>query len=138
MKQLVVLILCAMVVSTGYAAGKKAAAKKLPPEMTVTGYLVDVNSAEKMMAESDHVAMQAKAHERTVCLQPDNVASGFGVFVIVPRSTTHASDVDFYKFNAAGNKMALDMLQKSTDKDNLLVTVNGKATFAVHDISWSK
>lgn len=139
MKQFIVSLICLLVVPSGYAAGKKThAGKTHPPECTVTGYLVDINSAKKILAEGDHSAIKAKTHERAVCLQPENIASGFGVFVIVPMTNTMASDVDFYTFNAAGNKMALDMLEKTTDKDNLLVKVNGKAMLSAQSLSWLK
>jgi len=135
MKQIIALFIVAAFVTAGFGASKKTGAKKKSPQVTVTGYLVDLHCAKKMM-EKDEVAIQAKQHTRSCCMEPECEASGYGVFVVVPRSTTHASDVDYYKLNAAGNKMVKAMLASSTAKDNLLVTVSGKSIINVDTISW--
>ncbi len=129
----------ALVVSSASAkeakTTKKAGGKA--PEVTVTGYLVDVHCAKKLMEKND-VAIPAKQHERSCDLMPECTASGYGVFVVVNKSSTHASDVDFYKLDAAGNAKAKALLEKSTKKDDMLVTVHGKGTIAVSDITEMK
>ncbi|HZV11813.1 MAG TPA: hypothetical protein VFA55_01255 [Candidatus Kapabacteria bacterium] len=134
MKQLIVLLALITLVTTGYSAGKKkSAAKQKNPDIVITGYLVDVHCAQKMMQKED-VAVQAKQHERSCDLMPECEASGYGVFTVVPKTTTHASDVDFYKLNAEGNKEAVALLQKLTQKDNVLVTVTGSGMVHVKSI----
>jgi hypothetical protein len=118
-------------VTTAKKTGKRA------PEVTLTGYLVDLHCAKKLMEKSD-VAIPAKQHERSCALMPECAASGYGVFVIVNKSATHASDVDLFKLDAAGNAKAKALLEKSTKKDDMLVTMHGKGTIAVEDITEMK
>lgn len=133
MKQITLLLIMAFVVTAGYSADKNKPAKK-SPEVTVTGYLVDVHCAKNLMKKND-VAIPAKQHERSCDLMPECAASGYGVFVVVNKSATHASDVDWYPLDAKGNKMAKEILEKSTKKDDILVTVNGKSTINVESMT---
>ncbi|HET7152144.1 MAG TPA: hypothetical protein VFJ29_00105 [Candidatus Kapabacteria bacterium] len=134
MKQFIVLFAMIAFVATGYGAGKKKSESKVKnPNVALTGYLVDVHCAKKMMEKND-VAMQARQHERSCDLMDDCAASGYGIFVVVPKSTTHASDVDYYQLDAAGNKQAKAILESSTQKDNVLVTVNGRGMIKVESM----
>ncbi len=55
------------------------------------------------------------AHTRECALQC--AKSGYGII---------AADGAYLKFDAAGNKLTLDLLKKSTKKDHLRATVTGK------------
>jgi len=117
-----------------FAAPAAKEAKKKSPEVTVTGYLIDNHCAKKLMEKND-VAIPAKQHERSCAMMPECAASGYGVFVVVNKTATHASDVDYYRLDAAGNKMAKDILAKSGKKDDMLVTINGKGTIAAETVT---
>lgn len=129
-QSLIVLVIAAS--SVVFAADKNA--KKKVPEVTLTGYLVDNHCAKKLMEKSD-VAIPAKQHERSCSMMPECAASGYSIFVIVNKSATHASDVDRYTLNDAGNKMAKALLEKSSKKDDMIVTINGKGTIAVESMT---
>ena len=134
MKQLAIFLLVAFLATAAYSANKKSTPSKAKnPQTILTGYLVDVHCAKKMMQKED-AAMPARQHERSCDMMPECEASGYGVFVVVNKTKTHSADVDFYKFDAAGNKLAKDFLANSTNKDNMLVTVSGKGTLAVEKI----
>jgi len=136
MKQFAPFLIVALCATVAFAAAGKKSSKKTP-DVTITGYLVDNHCAKALMAKND-VAMPAKQHLRADDLAPEGVSSGYGVFVVVNKTATHASDVDFYRLNAAGNKAAKEMLEKSKKKDDILVTVTGKATIEVENISEAK
>ena len=135
MRLLALTLIACIAVTAAHAKDTKKA--KHQPEVTLTGYLVDVHCAKKLMEKND-IALPAKQHERSCDLMPECAASGYGMFVVVNKTTTHASDVDFYKFDAEGNKKAKAMLEKSTKKDDMLVTVHGRGTVAVEDIEEMK
>jgi hypothetical protein len=130
MKQLIVLLALIAFVATGYSAGKKKSSKQKTAEVVVTGYLVDLHCAKKMMEKED-VAVPARQHERSCDMMPECAASGYGVFTVVPKTTTHASDVDFYRLDAAGNKRAKEILASMTQKDNVLVSIDAKGLLSV-------
>jgi hypothetical protein len=58
----------------------------------------------------------AKGHSRDCALMDDCKSSGFGIVT---------KDGKFLKFDAAGDKMALEALGKSTKENNFAVTVDG-------------
>ncbi len=58
----------------------------------------------------------AKKHSRDCAMMDDCKASGFGVVT---------KDGKFLKFDAAGDKQALEALGKSSKQDNITVTVDG-------------
>ena len=134
MKLIIQALVVLTIASSVMAAAASKEVKKKVPEVTITGYLVDDHCAKKLMEKND-VAIPAKQHERSCAMMPECSASGYGVFVIVNKSATHASDVDYYRLNDAGNKMAKAILEKSKKKDDILVTVNGKGTIAAETVT---
>ncbi len=78
---------------------------------SVEGILVDkACSAETTTYDA------AKEHSRDCALMDDCKASGFGVVT---------TDGKFLKFDAAGDKMAVEALGKSSKENNFTVTVDG-------------
>jgi hypothetical protein len=70
----------------------------------------------------DGTDMRMNPEKHTVaCLKmPDCMKSGYG---IVMKDT--AGKYEFYKFDAAGSKMAVDLLNKTTKTDKMMITVMG-------------
>jgi hypothetical protein len=119
------LVAIALIIGVATVATAKDAKPK-GTSTTLTGYLVDKKCATGM-AKIDGGMAKARAHERACAMMPKCAKSGYGVIISVPKSATHASDVDYYKFDKAGDAKAAEVLAKSTRKDNMLVEVVGVA-----------
>jgi hypothetical protein len=70
----------------------------------------------------DGTDMKMNPEKHTVaCLKmPGCMKSGYG---IIMKDT--AGKYEFFKFDAAGTKMAVDLLNKTTKTDNMMITVMG-------------
>ena len=102
-KALGLLLGCCMALAA--FAGEKA---------TVKGYLVDKLCASAHASEGENFG---KVHKRECALKPWCVKGGYGVL---------AADTQFYKFDEAGDKKALEALKATSKADNLQVTVTGE------------
>lgn len=80
----------------------------------VHGYIVDAMCA-KGMAGKENTMKKAAAHTRACALEEECAKSGYGVF----------SGNKWFKFDAAGDQLAKDMLEKSTTEKGIMVDVSG-------------
>jgi len=89
--------------------------------MEFKGILSDVRCWTAGTA-GDGTDMKMNPEKHTIaCLKmPDCMKSGYG---IVMKDT--AGKYEFYKFDAAGTKMAVDLLNNTTKTDNMTITVIG-------------
>ncbi len=81
-------------------------------DKTYTGNLMDTACATKTAGHADKV----KGHPRSCSLMDGCTKSGFGLVT---------ADGKFHKFDDNGNKLALDLLQKSKTEKDVMVTVTG-------------
>lgn len=81
-------------------------------DQTFTGNLIDTACATKTAGHMDKV----KGHPRSCSLMEGCTKSGFGIVT---------SDGKFHKFDEAGNKLALTLLQNSKTEKDVVVTVTG-------------
>ena len=85
-------------------------------KVKLTGYVVDVLCAKGIDKNKPEAAMKAAAgHTKECGLMDDCVKSGYGVM----------SDGQWYPFDAKGNELAKAIIEKTTKKDNIKVTVEG-------------
>ena len=90
------------------------------------GYIVDAMCASGM-AKKDDPMKAASMHTKGCALEEGCAESGFGVF----------SNGTYYKFDDAGDKMAMELIQKSETKKGMMVAVKGMMkddAFAVSEI----
>ena len=89
-------------------------AKSVSPSWT--GYLVDkMCGARYVKGDAAIAAEKGMKHSKACALDEDCAASGFGIIM----------DGKYVKFDEAGDKLALDYLNKSEKKTNFLVQVSG-------------
>jgi hypothetical protein len=89
-----------------YAQGNK--------EVKLSGYLID-NACAGAHAKDANFAERAKKHKTSCALMPSCEGSGFAVY----------SEGKLYKFDAAGNKSAAELLKETETKDGVSVAVEG-------------
>ena len=82
---------------------------------TLTGYVVDAMCG-KGISKKDNVMQRAAAHTKECALQDNCSASGYGVF----------SDGKYIKFDAHGDELAQDLVQKTEKDKGIAVEVTGK------------
>jgi hypothetical protein len=116
------------------AAGVAGQEKKDAGEVTtLKGYVVD-QMCGKGMAKKPNPMEKAAGHTRDCALEDACSASGYGIF----------SDGKYVKFDAAGNKLAKEAIEKSKREKGLYFevkgTVNGEmlAVSSVKEISPEK
>lgn len=84
--------------------------------MTWKGYLVDKMCATGMVKKEKGEAMsKAMKHTVSCALEEGCKESGYGLVI----------DGAYHKFDEAGDKLAVDYLNKATFKDNIFVEVSG-------------
>lgn len=125
MKQIMLLLAAAVLIGgtmfaqekLGTPAKVKEAAVKVEKANMWHGYVVDAMCAKGMAKKGGDAAMKAAAnHTRECALNEECAASGFGIF----------TDGKYVKFDEAGDKQALDMLQHTKTEKNIMVMVNGE------------
>lgn len=81
------------------------------------GYLVDKMCATGYVKDGDVAKANAKGakHTKSCALEEGCMESGYGLII----------NGKYAKFDEAGDKMAVDYLNKSTKKDNFFVEVTG-------------
>jgi hypothetical protein len=82
--------------------------------VALSGYVVDAMCAQGMLKKSDPMA-KAAAHTRHCALEDDCASSGYGVF----------SDGKYYKFDEKGDKMAKELIEKTSTQKGIMVDVMG-------------
>ena len=86
------------------------------------GYLADVLCATRGTALDGADMMKHPEKHSVACLkEPPCVASGFGVLV-KGKDETYA----FHKFDKKGNELAMQLINKTTEKDDFSVEVAGR------------
>lgn len=88
-------------------------------ETTFKGFLADQMCGSGFTKSGDPkiAAAKAKKHTKDCALEDNCKASGFGLVI----------GAKFYKFDGAGDKLALDYLTKTKKTNNLWVEVKGSA-----------
>jgi hypothetical protein len=88
-------------------------------ETSFKGFLADKMCASGFIKSGDPkiAAAKAKKHTKDCALEDNCKASGFGLVI----------GAKFYKFDDAGDKLALDYLTKTKKTNNLWVEVKGTA-----------
>jgi hypothetical protein len=89
-------------------------AQEAAQSVHVKGYLIDNMCAGAPGKDKDY-AEQAKAHSLSCAAMPECAASGFAV----------AEGRKLYKLDAAGNKLAGEVLKATKVKNGLMVEVEG-------------
>lgn len=119
MKQFIaVLVLACFAVAAGAAQDGKPVTAKMgvkSEEGKWHGYVVDAMCAKNMM-KKDNAMEKAAKHTKECALNEDCAASGFGVF----------SGGKYYEFDDSGDKMAKEMIEKSSTEKGLMADVTGK------------
>ena len=112
--QQLMLVLLALVFTT---ATLSAQAKMDKKEMAYKGYLVDKMCATGFTKSGDVAKATAKAkkHTKDCALEDHCQASGYGLVI----------DGKFHKFTSAGDKLALDYLNKTKREKDIYVAVSG-------------
>ncbi|MCZ6775374.1 MAG: hypothetical protein O7D34_02820 [Ignavibacteria bacterium] len=100
-----------------YSQEKTSAVMKANVEEATTrqGYVVDEMCA-KMMMGKETTMKKAAAHTKACALEEECAASGYGVF----------SEGNWYKFDEAGDEMALELIENTERKKGIMVDVTGK------------
>jgi hypothetical protein len=82
----------------------------------LTGYVVDVRCATRHAQDKPEDAMKfAAAHTKECALKGECVRSGYGIF----------ADGQWFPFDAKGNELAKDLIEKTQKKDHIKMTVEG-------------
>lgn len=121
MKALWLIVAVLILAVPGFAQEGKMQAKG-----TMHGYVVDAMCA-KGMAKKDNPMDAAAKHTKACALEEGCAASGYGVF----------SEGKWYKFDAAGDKMAKELIEKTKTEKGIMVEVKGEMkgeTLAVSSI----
>ena len=118
-----------LVMTFVWSAQAQDAPKEMKGDMKVDlkGYVVDAMCATGMLKKDDPMAAASK-HTKGCALEEGCAASGYGVF----------SDGKWYKFDEAGDKMAMDLIQKTSTNKGIMVEVKGMMkgeAIAVSEIS---
>ncbi|HTR81573.1 MAG TPA: hypothetical protein VMM58_08075 [Bacteroidota bacterium] len=112
-KTAILLLLCVFSFSLVSVAQDK---KMKSGTHSMTGYLVDKMCATGMAKKDSAEAMaKAEKHTKSCALEDECQASGYGLM----------SEGKWYKFDDKGDKLALEWLNKTTEKNHLLVEVTG-------------
>ncbi len=83
----------------------------------LTGYVVDVMcAADHTKDNPSDAAKFAAGHTKECALMPECVRQGYGIF----------ADGKWYPFDDNGNKLAKAAFEKTSKKDNIKMTVEGK------------
>jgi len=111
MKRMVSVLMLAVLVSVaGSGQDKKAGEESL----TLKGYVVDQMCA-KGMAKKANPMEKAAGHTKECALEEACAASGYGIF----------SNGKWLKFDAAGDKLAKQAIEKSKREKGLMFEVTG-------------
>ena len=104
-------------ITQAYSQEKTGAAVKANVEeaTALQGYVVDEMCAKIMMGK-ETTMKKAAAHTKACALMEECVASGYGVF----------SEGKWYKFDEAGDGMALELIENTERKKGIMVEVTGK------------
>ncbi len=104
-------------ITQAYSQEKTGAAVKANVEeaTALQGYVVDEMCAKIMMGK-ETTMKKAAAHTKACALMEECVASGYGVF----------SEGKWYKFDEAGDEMALELIENTERKKGIMVEVTGK------------
>jgi hypothetical protein len=94
---------------------QKSVAKAGEGVTTMTGYVVDAMCAKGMLKKTDVMARAAK-HSKACALEEECSASGYGLL----------SAAKWYKFDDDGDKQAMELIQKSSKENDIMVEVSGK------------
>ncbi len=117
--------------TTSKGTEKKEPSSQVPKQaVTLQGYVVDAMCA-KNMANKPTTMEKAAAHSKSCALEDDCASAGFGLF----------SDGKWYKFDAAGDAKAQEMIEKTKKKDHIAAEVKGTIggdTFTVVSIKETK
>ena len=85
-------------------------------KVKLTGYIVDVVCAADHTKDTPEDATKfASEHTKECALMEECVKSGYGIF----------ADGKWYPFDAKGNTLAKALLEKTSKKDHIKVTVEG-------------
>ncbi len=98
-------------------AQAKTEKKEATGEKTYKGFLADKMCGTGFTKSGDEkkAAEKAKKHTKDCALEDNCKASGYGLII----------GAKFHKFNDAGDKLALEYLNKTKRENNLLVQVKG-------------
>jgi len=114
----VTLALCVTVLGLAQAVKKELkkadAAESKPHAVMMQGYVVDAMCA-KGMAGKETTMKKAAGHTKDCALEKECAASGYGLF----------SEGKWYKFDAAGDKLANELIEKSSREKELAFEVTG-------------
>jgi hypothetical protein len=103
-------LFCVLFSATFIASAQETKSKPMK------GYLVDKMCATGMAKKAPEEAMaKAAKHTKSCALEESCMESGFGLM----------SEGKWYKFDDAGDKMALAWLKKTDKKNDLMVEVTG-------------
>ena len=107
----------AIVVLLASLAPQAAAQRtRTPAAAAITGYLVDMACAQRIMkAPADKIERKAARHPRACNIDSDCAARGFALI----------SGGTLYTLDAKGNGLALAYCTSITQEDNILVAVHG-------------
>lgn len=114
MKQLLVAVL--FFTFAAATAQDKAADSKKSKGAALQGYVVDQMCAKSMAKKSDPMTRAAK-HTKECALEEACAASGYGLFY---------GDGKWVKFDENGDKMALEMFEKSKKGNDFKADVTGE------------
>ena len=103
-------------VTVAMAQDKKDGDKSGAKGEAITGILQDKACSGKSLKDSDPYAAASK-HTKTCALMGPCAGSGFGVIT---------KEGKFVKFDASGDEQAKALLEKTSKKDNLVVSVEGQ------------
>ena len=85
-------------------------------KVKLTGYVVDVRCATEHAKGKPEDAMKfAATHTRECALKEVCVRSGYGIF----------AEGQWFPFDAKGNELAKDLIEKTQKKDHIKMTVEG-------------
>ena len=114
----VAVIGCALVFAVfSLNAQAKTEKKEMAGEKTYKGFLADKMCGTGFTKSGDakKATEKAKKHTKDCALEENCKASGYGLII----------GAKFHKFNDAGDKLALEYLNKTKKESNLVVQVKG-------------
>jgi hypothetical protein len=99
------------------SAQAKTEKKEMSGEKTYKGFLADkmCGTGFTKSGDAQKAAEKAKKHTKDCALEENCKASGYGLII----------GAKFHKFNDAGDKLALEYLNKTKKENNLVVQVKG-------------
>lgn len=104
-------------VTSSLVAQAKKETKETTGEKSYKGYLADkmCGSGFTKSGDAKTASTKAKKHTKDCALEDNCKASGYGLII----------GAKFHKFNDAGDKLALEYLNKTKRENNLVVEVKG-------------